>query len=48
MVRIHTFTAMNSGLIPGWGTKIPQAKWHGKKKKDVSVSTDSFSSVNDI
>ena len=24
---------MSMGLIPGWGTKIPQLAWHGQKKK---------------
>ena len=23
---LHTFTAKDAGSIPGWGTKIPQAK----------------------
>ena len=27
------FTAQGTGSIPGWGTKIPQAAWHGQKKK---------------
>ena len=27
------FTAAAPGLIPGWGTKIPQATWHRKKEK---------------
>ena len=30
---LHTFTAEGVGLIPGWGTKIPQAVQPGKKKK---------------
>ena len=29
----HTFKAKGAGSIPGQGTKIPQAKWHGQKKK---------------
>ena len=28
---LHTFTAMALGLIPGWGTKIPQAAQCGQK-----------------
>ena len=31
-VGLGAFTARTS-LIPGWGTKIPQAMWHGQKKK---------------
>ena len=26
-------TAGGTGSSPGWGTKIPQAMWHGQKKK---------------
>ena len=28
-----TSKAGATGLIPGWGTKIPQDLWHSKKKK---------------
>ena len=28
-----TLTAEDTGLIPGWGTKIPQAMWCGQSKK---------------
>ena len=27
------FTAVVVGSVPGWGTKILQAAWHGQKKK---------------
>ena len=30
---LGTFTAEGTGSILGWGTKIPQAMWCGKKKK---------------
>ena len=30
---LGTFTAEGPGSIPGWGTKILQAKWHGQKTK---------------
>ena len=30
-------TAKGQGLIPGQGTKIPQAAWSGQKKKNVQV-----------
>ena len=33
MVGMWAFTAMDLGLIPGWGANIPQATWCGKKKK---------------
>ena len=26
--------AGDTGLIPGWGTKIPHAAWHGQKKSN--------------
>ena len=32
MVGLGTFTAVVLGSIPGWGTKIPQAVWHGWKR----------------
>ena len=32
-LRLGAFTPWAQGLIPGQGTKIPQAPWHGKKKK---------------
>ena len=28
------------GLIPGWGTKIPSAAWHGQEKKKKRVKGD--------
>ena len=34
MVGMWAFTAMDLGLIPGWGANIPQATWYGKKKKN--------------
>ena len=32
-LELHASTAGDMDLIPGWGTKIPQAAWHGQKKK---------------
>ena len=32
-VRLNTSTAGGAGLIPGRGTKIPQATWLSQKKK---------------
>ena len=29
---LFAFTAKDLGSIPGQGTKIPQAAWHGQKK----------------
>ena len=36
-LRLGAFTAVGSGLIPGWETKIPPARWcsHQKKKKRI-------------
>ena len=28
---LYTSTAGGTGLIPGWGTKIPPAMWHNQK-----------------
>ena len=30
---LHSFTAKGLGWIPGWGTKITQATWYGRKNK---------------
>ena len=30
-VRTQPFLCRDLGLIPGWGTKIPQTMWHSKK-----------------
>ena len=35
MVRSRRFHCWGLGLIPGWGTKIPQAMWHGQRKKET-------------
>ena len=32
-IEFHAPTAGGTGLIPGWGTKIMLALWHGKEKK---------------
>ena len=32
-LELCTSTARDMGLIPGWGTKIPQGRWQGQKKK---------------
>ena len=29
---LYASTARGTGLIPGQGTKIPQATWHGQSK----------------
>lgn len=34
-LRLHAFSARGSGLIPGWGFKISQARLVQKKKKKV-------------
>ena len=33
MVKIPGFHCRGPGSVPGWGTEIPQAAWHGPKKK---------------
>ena len=32
-LRLHASNAGGTCSIPGWGTKIPHAAWHGQKKK---------------
>ena len=34
LLRFQTVSAEGVGSIPGQGTKIPHATWHGQKKKD--------------
>ena len=34
VVKTLPSNAEGTGLIPGQGTKIPQAVWYGKKKKE--------------
>ena len=36
-LRLGTFTAVGPGSIPGRGTKIPQAAWHGQKKETTKL-----------
>ena len=35
-LRFHTPNAEGTGLIPGWGTKIPHAAWYGLNKMKKS------------
>ena len=30
-LKFHTANVGGKGLLPGWGTKIPQSAWHGQK-----------------
>ena len=43
MVGLHALTAEGPGLIPGWGTKIPQAM-RLKKRKGKSVDQKRYPS----
>lgn len=31
MVRLYALTAERPGSVPGWGTDVPSAAWHGQK-----------------
>ena len=42
-LALGSFTAMGPGLIPGWGTKIPQVTWPKKKKKKINVMISGIS-----
>ena len=35
LLRLCASNAGGVGSIPGWGTRIPHAAWHGQKKKKV-------------
>ena len=37
---LQASTAEGTGLIPGWGTKIPHATWHGQKKSPCPLAVD--------
>ena len=39
---LDAFTAMGTGSLPGWGTKIPQAVWHGQGGKKNPQELDDF------
>ena len=38
-LRHHTFTAEDTGLIPGWGTKILHALRYSQKKREQFIGT---------
>ena len=42
MVRTPHFHSWNPGLIPGWGTKILQAMWQDRKKKNQKPTFGGF------
>ena len=35
VIKTHVSNAVDVGLIPGRGTKIPHAEWYGQKKKKI-------------
>ena len=35
--RIYISNAGGAGLIPGWGTKDPQAVWHNQKENKIII-----------
>ena len=35
VVRTLHFHYRDTGLMPGWGTKIPYAEWYAKKEKQL-------------
>ena len=37
---LHASTAGGTGSIPGWGTKVPHAAWHGQKKTSVGKDVE--------
>ena len=38
-LRLHASTTGDSCLIPGWGTKIPQATWYDQEKNKKATTT---------
>ena len=47
-LRLHTTTAVGTGSIPGWGTKIPHAVRQGQKKKKVELSQNIYCSEDQV
>ena len=46
---LHVLTAEVSGSIPGQGTKIPQAAWHGQKtQKGFCIWISNYKICNKI
>jgi len=41
-LEFSAFIAMSLGFSFGWGTKIPQAMWYGKKKFEKKKITESL------
>lgn len=38
-LRHHTFTTVDAGSIPGWGTKICMAKIKDNKRKEIAIKS---------
>ena len=38
-LRLHASNGGGTGSIPGWGTKIPHATWHGQKNGGGDTSS---------
>ena len=47
-LRLRAFTAEGAGSIPGQETKIPQAVWHGQKKKVYKCITQEQRNGKDL
>ena len=48
MVRLNTYIAGGTDLIPGQGTKIPEAEWYSqerKKKKRPNMSLSELATL---
>ena len=38
-LELCAFTAEGLGSVPGWGTEIPQAMWHGQRRNSRQKNT---------
>ena len=45
MVRTWYFHCRGMSSVPDWGTKIPQAAWCGKKKKNFLLYSQSCGTI---
>lgn len=45
VVRLHALTAERPGSVPGWGTDVPSAAWHGQKTPKETKKQEAFIKV---
>ena len=41
-IRLRAPNAVGPGSVPGQGTKVPYATWHGQKKKGIELKINKY------